>query len=148
MLIVILISDHLYHCLGRVQQKHLQLIKWVDARGKTQRFRLMEKISGEWRSIGTLVDLSFSQLDSIAAEHHHKQIDCCRTVLRLWMENPPEDYPATWRGLLELLCDSELRQVATDLEDVLKNSNDILKLFIAFCTLHFIVSNIGYNYIE
>lgn len=83
----------------------------------------MEKISGEWRRIGTLVDLSFSQLDSIAKEHLNAQSDCCRTVLRLWMENSPEDYPATWRGLIELLGDSQLPQVASELEDALMNSN-------------------------
>ena len=107
---------------GRVQFRHLKLIQWRDERGETQKFNLMERISFKWRDIGELL-LSFQHLDCIAGEHCDKHIDCCQTVLHHWLENPPEEYPITWRGLIELLQDSELGQVVAELKNALSKSN-------------------------
>ena len=106
----------------RVQSKHLKLIKWRDERGETQRFYLMERASLKWRDIGELISLSFQQLECMEKEYRDKHIDCCRAVLGHWLDNPPEEYPITWRGLIELLQDSELGQVVTELKSVLSKS--------------------------
>ena len=82
----------------------------------------MDRISLHWRDIGELIGLSFQQLECMTGEYH-KHIDCCRAVLGHWLENPPEEYPITWRGLIELLQDSELGQVVSELKFVLSNSN-------------------------
>ena len=83
----------------------------------------MERISSKWRDIGELIGLSFQQLDCMAREHRDKHLDCCRAVLGHWLENPSEEYPITWRGLIELLQDSELGQVVSELKFVLSKSN-------------------------
>ena len=83
----------------------------------------MERISLHWRDIGELIGLSFQQLECMTGEYRDKHIDCCRAVLGHWLENPPEEYPITWRGLIELLQDSELGQVVSELKFVLSNSN-------------------------
>ena len=82
----------------------------------------MERISFKWRDVGELL-LSFEQLHCIAEEHRDKHMDCCRAVLHHWLENPPEEYPITWRGLIELLQDSELGQVVAELKNALRKSN-------------------------
>ena len=108
---------------GRVQVRHLKLIKWRDERGEIQRFSLMERVSLHWRDIGELIGLSFQQLECLAGEHRGKYIDCCRAVLCSWLDDPPEEYPITWRGLIELLQDSELGQVVSELKNALSKSN-------------------------
>ena len=108
---------------GRVQVRHLKLIKWTDERGEIQRFSLMERVSLHWRDIGELIGLSFQQLECLAGEHRGKHTDCCRAVLGSWLDDPPEEYPITWRGLIELLQDSELGQVVSELKNALSKSN-------------------------
>ena len=83
----------------------------------------MENISSKWCNIGELIDLSVSSLENIATEYRDKPVECCRAVLRQWLQNPPKEYPTTWRGLLELLEDCELGQVVSDLKNVLSESN-------------------------
>ena len=36
-------------------------------------------------------------------------------TLYLWLDNPPPNYPATWQRLIDLLEDSDLGEVATEL---------------------------------
>ena len=104
---------------GHIAIQHLALIKWKDGQGQTQRFYLMDKIAYKWRTLGELLGLSFSKLQSLAADHRDKSEECCRAVLGQWLDNPPPDYPTTWQGLLELLEDSQLGQVVTELRNVL-----------------------------
>ena len=82
----------------------------------------MDKIAYKWRTLGELLGLLFSEQQSLAAEHRDKPKDCCQAVLGQWLDNPPPDYPATWQGLLELLKDSQLSQVVTELRDVLNKT--------------------------
>ena len=63
----------------------------------------MERISSNWQDIGVLIGLFVSNLENIATEHRDKPLECCRAVLGCWLENPPKEYPITWRQLLELL---------------------------------------------
>ena len=79
----------------------------------------MDKIASKWHTLGELLGLPFSKLESLAAEHRDKPEKCCRAVLGQWLDNPPPDYPTTWQGLLELLEDSQLGQVVSELRIVL-----------------------------
>ena len=79
----------------------------------------MDSIEYKWRTLGELLGLPFSMLESIAAEHRDKPKECCRAILGKWLDNPPPDYPTTWQGLLELLEDSQLGQVVTELREIL-----------------------------
>ena len=96
-----------------VTPKHLQLIKWKDEYGETQKYFLLTEISPNWRGIGGAIGLSFANLDNIATEFHYKPVDCCRSVFSKWLDNPSADYPATWDGLINLLEDCELAGPAT-----------------------------------
>ena len=83
----------------------------------------MEKIETKWRDIGQLISISPTQLDSLAAEHRDKSAECCRAVLGKWLDNPPDEYPITWDGLIELLVDCELTQAVKELKAVLRKAN-------------------------
>ena len=48
--------------------------------------------------------------------------ECCEVVFSHWLDHPPHHYPATWEGLYELLNDSELGQVATELKQAVDNA--------------------------
>ena len=48
--------------------------------------------------------------------------ESCRAVISYWLDHPPRHYPATWEGLYELLDDSELGQVATELKLAVDNA--------------------------
>ena len=79
----------------------------------------MDKISHKWRDIGNFTGLSFPELTNISEKYRGDPKECCRAVLGEWLANPPPDYPATWQGLLELLEDSQLGQVVSELKCVL-----------------------------
>ena len=107
-----------------VESQNLTLIRWRDDQGRIQRFYLMDNISYKWRIIGELLGLPFPKLESIAMEHRDKPENCCRSVLGQWLDNPSPRYPATWQGLLELLEDGKLGEIATQLRTALENKAD------------------------
>ena len=111
--------------VGCVRVRHLTLIKWKDDRGEIQHFYLQENISHKWRTIGGILDLTYSQLQSLADEHRDKPKECCRAVLGHWLENPPGDYPNTWQGLVDLLEDSQLGQVVAQLRNALSKATNL-----------------------
>ena len=84
--------------------------------GKITRGR--PRSSYKWRTLVELLGLPFSKLQSLAADHRDKFEECCQAVLGQWLDNPPPDYPTTWQGLIELLEDSQLGQVMTELRNV------------------------------
>ena len=106
--------------IDTVQSSHLMLIKWIDDKGVVHRFYLMDKISHKWRDVGGILGLSHAELESISMKCLKDPKECCRAVLGQWLENPPEGYPTTWAGLIELLDDSQLGQVASQVKDISK----------------------------
>ena len=112
---MVLISMH----SGSVLPQHLSLIKWKDDQGQTQKFFLRDKISHKWRDIGERAGLTFPELENISEKYRSDPKECCRAVLGQWLDNPPPDYPTTWQGLLELLEDSQLCQVVSELRAIL-----------------------------
>ena len=113
------------YLIGCVTFKHLTLIKWKDDRGEEQLFYLRENIAHEWRTIGELLGLSYSKIESLAEKYRDQPKECCRAVLGLWLENPPKDYPTTWQGLVDLLRHSKLSGVAAQLRHVVSKATDL-----------------------
>lgn len=80
--------------------------------------------------IGDLVEVPRQTLE--VWEEEKDAVRCCDAVLGHWLDNPPHNYPATWSGLYELLKDSELSQVASDLEQAVNNAISLL----GWCWFH------------
>ena len=98
------------------------MIKWKDASGKFETFRFKTSIIHKWRDIGNLI-VPRQLLETWAKEKDAKA--CCDAVLSHWLDNPPPYYPATWEGLYELLNDSELGQVASDLKQAVDSATAV-----------------------
>ena len=87
---------------------------------KGERVNIIESVAGVWKDVGFLMDLDPEgrKVDHIEAEHAHKQNGlhvCCREVFKLWLDSPD----ATWGNLIELLVDSERKQLAEQVKDAL-----------------------------
>ena len=108
---------HIY--TGKVHYCHLNLIKWKTEGGDTERFYLIDHISHKWRDIGGLLDIAHSELRSVSEKCRGDNKECCREVLGRWLDNPPAGYPTTWQGMIELLEDSQLGQVVSQLRNIL-----------------------------
>ena len=94
----------------------------MDDQGQTQKFRLREMISYKWRDLGILTKLTPSGLENISEKNRGDSEKCCQDVLDKWLENPPKGYPNTWSGLIELLDDCRLTQIAEDLRNIIVNT--------------------------
>ena len=70
--------------------------------------------------IGDLVEVPRQTLATWA--NRRSDEESCDAVLDYWLDNPPHNYPTTWQGLYELLEDSELSQVASNLEQAVNNA--------------------------
>ena len=115
-----MLYNYIYtHAATKIRFSHIKLIKWNNEKGEVQRFYLMEKISHKWRDIGELLDIPHSELESTSIKYRGDPKECCRAVLAQWLDNPPSEYTTTWQGLIDLLEDSQLGQVVSELRNVL-----------------------------
>ena len=105
-----------------VQLHHLIIIGWKDDQGQIQEYNLTDKISHKWRDIGSLIGLSLSELATISELFPNDPKECCQAVLGQWLDNPSPDYPATWQGLLHLLNENQLDQIASELRNLVCKS--------------------------
>ena len=71
-----------------------------------------------WRDVGNLV-VPRQQVEVWAKRMDDRE--CCEAVISYWLDHPRHHYPITWEGLYELLDDSELGQVASDLKKAVEN---------------------------
>ena len=110
---------HTYKHTAKPNTKNLTIFKWKNKDGEVKKFRLKSHIFHKWRDIGNLV-ASYEQLEVWAREKDAN--GCCDAVLNHWLNHPPSDYPPTWEGLIELLDDIELHNVAAELKTALENA--------------------------
>lgn len=99
--------------------KTLTLLKWNDG-GKRKKLRVTDEISNQWKKIGKLLEIPEPTLDGWWTQTHNHE-ECCDKVLGNWLQNPPEDYPATWDGLIELLDDAKFTDLAKILKKAVEN---------------------------
>ena len=93
-----------------------QLMKLKTKKG--ERVNIIESIAPVWKKVGFLMDLDEmgQKVEHIEAEHKQNGLDvCCREMFKLWLNSGD----ASWGNLIELLVDSERKQVAEQLKDAL-----------------------------
>ena len=100
--------------------KTLTLLKWNDG-GEEKKLKVTEEIFGEWRKIRKLLGISAQRLDGWWDQSHNSE-RCCDKVVGKWLQNPPDEYPATWHGLLVLLDDADFTDLAKTLKKALENN--------------------------
>jgi len=50
---------------------------------------------------------------------NHDPHMCCNKPFDYWLQNPPKDYPVTWRGFIELPEDVPFKALAEELNEAL-----------------------------
>ena len=95
-----------------------QLMKLKSTKG--ERVNIIESIAPVWQKVGFLMDLdpNGQKVERIEAEHAHKHNGpdtCCREMFKLWLDSPN----ATWGNLIELLVDSEFKELAGQVKNAL-----------------------------
>ena len=108
-----------------VKHRFLDLIKWEDENGVKRELRIYSKIAHKWRQIATRLGFELGEIESIE-ENHHRNSARITAVLRQWFENAKNlpngsRYPKSWQGLINLLEDTELGEVAGELERALSS---------------------------
>ena len=98
---------------------NLTLLKWKDKDGRPQTLGLIDAISFRWHKVGDLLKLNSSCIAAIASNHPGDVILCCREVLREWLNDGSQSYPATWEGMLNLLEDIKLASISLKLRSAL-----------------------------
>ena len=60
-----------------------------------------------------------AKLEMWGTQTSHDPHKCCNKVFDYWFQNPPKDYPVTWRGFIELLEDVPFKALAEELKEAL-----------------------------
>ena len=117
--------------LPSVQHHFLELIKWKDEDGVEKKLRIYSEIAHKWRQIASLMGLEPGQISAI--EHdRHETASCVTGVLQRWFEYAGQlpnakDYPKSWRGLINLLKDAELGEIAKELKKALTSQTNSVR---------------------
>ena len=105
-------------CAPDMKPRIAQLMKLKTTKG--ERVNIIESVAPVWKDVGFLMDLDSEgqKVVRIEAEHAHKPNGlyiCCREMFKLWLDSPD----ASWGDLIELLVDSERKQLAEQVKDAL-----------------------------
>ena len=109
--------------LQDVEHRFVDLIKWEDEKGLKRELRIYSKIAHKWRQVATQLGFELGEIKSVE-ENHHRNYSHIMAVLRQWLENArnlpnANRYPKSWQGLIVLLIDIELSEVAMELKRAL-----------------------------
>ena len=106
----------------RLTINELSLLKWRDGDKIKQDFNLFNKISDQWLEAGLRVGVSFKELNNEYRLMYNDNKNRCRKVLAHWINNGSTEYPLSWEGLCQLLCDIDEASVAAELRQVLESN--------------------------
>ena len=115
-----------------VEHQYLDQLKWWRHEHRdVKHLRLYSKISHKWELIATQLGFEPGNIDSIRRNHRDDR-DRVSAVLRQWFDNAKNlpnarKYPKSWQGLINLLEDAELGEVATELHAALSSSQSSVR---------------------
>ena len=109
----------------------MDLLKWEDESGVRRELKIYSKIAHRWRQIATRLGFELGEIESIE-EDHRRNHSCVTAVLRQWFDNAKNlpnasRYPKSWLGLINLLEDAELGEVAEELHTALSSSQNSVR---------------------
>ena len=118
-----MLSSSVFTSLTDVEHHFVDLIKWEDESGVRRELRIYSKIAHKWRQIATRLGSELGEIESVE-ENHRRNYSRITAVLRRWFENAKSlpnasRYPKSWQGLINLLEDAELGEVAEKLKKAL-----------------------------
>ena len=81
--------------------------------------RIIDNVYNEWETIGKILYIPKAKLEMWGRQNSHDPHMCCNKVFDYWFQNPPKDYPVTWRGFTELLEDVPFKALTEELKEAL-----------------------------
>jgi hypothetical protein len=109
----------------------LDLIKWKDENGVERELRIYSKIGLKWEDVATRLGLG-GEISAIKQDSHYQTLPCIKALFKKWFENATrlpnaKDYPKSWHGLIKLLNDVQLGEVAEELKRALSSQTNSVK---------------------
>lgn len=105
---------------GKPTTRDLMLIKWKKG-NEMHQLRIIATIGNEWETIGKILRVPEVKLQTCWTQSDHDPQKCCSNVFNYWFQNPPQDYPLSWRGFIDLLKDVNFTALAEELREALIN---------------------------
>ena len=107
--------------LQDIENRFVDLIKWEDENGVKRELRIYSKIAHKWRQIATQLGFEPGEIESVRKNNPFDDSDRVTVVLGRWFDsarNLPNAsrHPKSWQGLINLLEDAELGEVAEELK--------------------------------
>ena len=87
----------------------------------SKEFQLIQWAHWVWRRIGKQLALSDDTLDRIEMEYEGSTEERLLQVFLVWIEQGTSAYPVTWRGLISMLKDCKLNDIADSLQLALEH---------------------------
>ena len=116
--VLLLLLDVSVYCFLDSKPRMAQLMRLKTPKG--EKVEIIKTIAPDWKQVGFLMDLDpmGRNIRCIEAEHAHKLnclVICCQELFTLWLDSPD----ATWGNLIELLIDSEYKELAEQVKNAL-----------------------------
>ena len=103
------------------KQQELELLKYKND-VQTTRIRIIHRASHKWRDIAAIICGDTNKIDILEQRCDRDPVRCLRQVLvENFLNKKPAEYPQTWEGLIELLRDIDLDDLAEDVEHVIRD---------------------------
>ena len=82
---------------------------------------IIKSVTPKWKDFGSLLDFdeAGTHLELLEAQYGRNAMDCCRAMFQYWLQG--NGVEATWDKLVELLADSQMSILASDLQGILKS---------------------------
>lgn len=106
-----------------VKHHLLHSIEWKESGISDNKVTVYKAAKGKWKNIAQCLGLEPSEIQHIERDKHDNHDRVVEVFLK-WLENANQlprhtKYPKKWSGLIRLLKDSELGQLAEDLQSAL-----------------------------
>lgn len=106
--------------LADLSVSNLIVIHWEND-GVICHFKLIEKISDKWKTLGTLLGMEEAQLEQFKSITSNDSEECCKKVFSRWLKGEKDTlYPKTWIGVYKLLRAIDCGAIARDLEKAIE----------------------------
>ena len=114
-----------------VKNHHVNLIKWRDDNGVPKELQIYSRIAHKWDVIASQLGLEPGEIKSIRSNYFDDH-DRVTDMLRRWFDDArslpnAKSYPKSWDGLIELLKDARLSEVAEELHTALSSTHNSVK---------------------